>query len=93
MKSTTFKENVDFISVERYCQYVKYSDPIPLLDYKEMYDENPNKATLHLMRRIGDEIQKNITYIKDKSKADFLEHLLILSRKGMNHEHFDRLQL
>ena len=68
---------------------ISYGDPIPLKEYKELYDENPNKATLQLMRRLGEEIKANITYIDDKSKADFLEQLLILSRKGMNHKHYD----
>lgn len=68
---------------------ISYGDPIHLSEYKELYDENPNKATLQLMRRIGNEIKENITYIEDKKKADFLEHILILTRKGNNYRYFD----
>jgi glycerol-3-phosphate O-acyltransferase/dihydroxyacetone phosphate acyltransferase len=62
---------------------------IHLKDYKEIYDENPNKAITQLMKDIGKGIQENITYIQDKSKSDFHEHLMMLTRKGMNHDHFD----
>lgn len=63
---------------------------IHLQDYKELYFENPAKAINKLTADIGEELKKNITYIKDKKKASFLERLLILTRKGMNHEHFDK---
>lgn len=68
---------------------VSYAEPIHLLDYKELFDENPNKAHLQLKRRIEKEIRANLTCLDDKSKSDFLERLLILSKKGMNHEHAD----
>lgn len=77
---------------------INYSDPnvvgsdvllscgeiIHLKDYKELYEENPAKAILQLTKEIEKGMQANITYIKDKKLADFLEHLLMLSRKGMN---------
>ena len=69
---------------------ISYAEPIRLQDYKELYDESPSKATLQLMRRLGEDIKANITCIDDRKKADFLEHLFILSRKGMNHKHYDR---
>ena len=82
---------------------INYSDPnvlrsdcllslgklIYLQDYKELYQENPNKAITQLTREIGEDLQKNLTYIENKSLAPFLEELLILSRKGMNHIHHD----
>jgi hypothetical protein len=69
---------------------LSFGEIIHLKDYKEIYDENPNKAITQLMKDIGLGIQANLTYIEDKTKADFLEQLLILTRKGMNHEHHDR---
>jgi hypothetical protein len=63
---------------------------IYLQDYKQQYEENPALAINQLTTDIGEELKKNITYIKDKKKASFLENLLIMSRKGMNHEHFER---
>lgn len=60
-----------------------------LKDYKELYDENPNKAITQLTRDIEKSLRANLTCIDDKSLAPFLEQLLILTRKGMNHVHHD----
>jgi 1-acyl-sn-glycerol-3-phosphate acyltransferase len=68
---------------------IKMGELIPLKDYKSEYLENPNKAITDLTRRITESMQKQITYIEDKTLADFVEHLLILSRKGMNNFHFN----
>ncbi|MEO9532666.1 MAG: 1-acyl-sn-glycerol-3-phosphate acyltransferase [Crocinitomicaceae bacterium] len=83
---------------------VNYSDPskfrsdmvvscgklIHLQDYKELYLENPAKAINQLTKDIGEELQKNITYLKDKKKSAFLENLITLTRKGMNQDHYER---
>ncbi|MCB9225200.1 MAG: 1-acyl-sn-glycerol-3-phosphate acyltransferase [Crocinitomicaceae bacterium] len=69
---------------------IKWGEPIRMQDLKEMYDENPNKATLHLTKAISKGIQENIIYVEDKSKADFVDHLFILTRKGMHYKHSDR---
>lgn len=68
---------------------VVLAEPIHLLEYKELYQENPAKANTELTRRITAEMQAHLTYIEDKNHAPFLEHLLMLSRKGMNHENND----
>lgn len=60
-----------------------------LKDYKKFYDENPNKASTQLMRDIEKELQQQITYVKDKSLAPFVENIQIITRKGMNHWHRD----
>lgn len=69
---------------------IKWGEPIYLKDLKKEFDKNPNKVTLDLTRAIGQGIQGCITYVKDKSKADFVEHIMILTRKGMNYRHNDR---
>lgn len=65
-------------------------DCINLKDYKELYDESRAKAITALTREIQKQMRGLITCIDDKDLAPFLEHLLILSRKGMNHEYFDK---
>jgi hypothetical protein len=62
---------------------------ISLKEYEQAYKENAAKTVNDLTLVIGKGIQKNLTYIEDKKLADFLEHILILSRKGMNHKEFD----
>ncbi|UKN03061.1 hypothetical protein K6119_05990 [Paracrocinitomix mangrovi] len=68
---------------------VKFGDPILLKDLKPMYDENPNKVMTHIIRTMQNELEKNTVFLADKKKLDFFEHLLILSRKGMNDKHYD----
>lgn len=82
---------------------INYSDPsalrsdclmslgelIYLKDYKELYDENPNKAITALTRDIELSLKENLVYVHDKKLAPFVEHLFILTRKGMDHVHCD----
>lgn len=60
-----------------------------LKDYRDLYEENPNKAITKLTRDIEKSLKANLTYIDNKELAPFLEELLILTRKGMNHVHYD----
>ncbi len=64
-------------------------DLIFLKDYEKAYKENPAKTVNDLTKDIGEGIKKNITYIEDKKLADFLEHILILSRRGMNAKEYN----
>lgn len=62
---------------------------IHLKEYKPLFDESPSKAITQLMRDIEKELQNQITYVKDKSLAPFVENIQIITRKGMNHWHRD----
>lgn len=68
---------------------LSFGESIPLKEYEQEYKENPAQAITNLTRRIAKEMQDNLTYIEDKDLADFLENLLILSRRGMNHENHE----
>ncbi|MEX1000952.1 MAG: hypothetical protein WDZ35_02445 [Crocinitomicaceae bacterium] len=65
---------------------ISYGKIMRLKDYQAVFEENPNKAITQLTKDIGEEICNNLTYVKDRSKAPFHEHLMMLTRKGMNHE-------
>lgn len=67
-----------------------YGDPIPLKNYKEVYNENPNRAITQLMRDVDIAMKKNLVHIEDKANADFLEQVLMVSKKGMNWQYFNR---
>jgi glycerol-3-phosphate O-acyltransferase/dihydroxyacetone phosphate acyltransferase len=68
---------------------LSFGQIIHLKDYKELYDENPNLAITKLTRDIQQSLQEQITNVERKDLAPFVENILILSRKGMNHFHHD----
>ncbi len=68
---------------------LSFGQIIHLKDYKEIYDENPNVAITKLTRDIQQSLQEQITNVERKDLAPFVENILILSRKGMNHFHHD----
>jgi len=63
---------------------------IHLKEYRDLYLENPNKAITQLTRDIEKSLQNEITYVKDKSLAPFVEHIQMISRLGMNQFCYDR---
>ena len=69
---------------------LSFGDVIHLKDYKEIYDQNPNAAITQLTRDLQISLQENITHVEDRSLAPFVENILILTRKGMNHFHHDK---
>lgn len=68
---------------------ISTSDKFCLNDYREMYEENPNKAITEATRRVEALMQEQITHIKDKEQSNFHEEMMILTRKGMNADSFD----
>jgi hypothetical protein len=68
---------------------ISTSDRFCLNDYKEMYEENPNKAITTVTRRVEQLMQEQITHIEDRNLSEFHEQMMIITRKGMNAESFD----
>ncbi len=66
---------------------VSFGEPIHLKDYKEVYDKNPSQAITQLTRAVQTSMREQITYVDQKDLAPFVENLMILTRKGMNHFH------
>lgn len=69
---------------------ISTSEEFLLNDYREMYEENPNKAITTVTRRIEQMMQDQITHVQDRSQAEFHEQMMMLTRKGMNADSFDR---
>lgn len=63
---------------------VSTSDKICLNDYRQDYEENPNKIITELTRRVETMMREQITYIEDKEMAPFHENVMKITRKGMN---------
>ncbi|NOQ75358.1 MAG: hypothetical protein GQ574_25330 [Crocinitomix sp.] len=68
---------------------VSFGTPINLKEYKEIYEKNPSQAITKLTRAVQSSMQEQITYVDQKDLAPFVENLMILTRKGMNHFHHD----
>ncbi len=66
---------------------VSFGEPIHLKDYKEIYEKSPSQAITQLTRAVQTSMQEQITYVDQKDLAPFVENLMILTRKGMNHFH------
>ena len=67
-----------------------YQDKFCLNDYRDLYQENPNKAINDVTKRIEEGIQRSITYVEDKQLAPFHEDIMTITRKGMSATSFDK---
>ena len=98
MEATNWKEDIKVQTIG-----VNYSDPtsfncdlllsagpiIHLKDFQKTYEENPNKAATQLTRELDKNLKDQITYVKDKALAPFVDQIMAITRKGMNHWHRD----
>ncbi len=69
---------------------ISTSERICLNDYREEYEENPNKVITSLTRRVEQLMKEQITHVEKKENAPFHEHIMMITRKGMNADNFDR---
>lgn len=69
---------------------ISTSEKFCLNDYRKEYKENPNKIINELTRRVEKMMQDQITHVQDKQLAPFHEQIMMLTRKGMNPDSFDR---
>lgn len=69
---------------------LSYSDKICLNDYKEAYEENPNKVINELTKHIEALMQEQITHVANKEIAPFHENIMKITRKGMNSKNHDK---
>ncbi|MDB2657088.1 1-acyl-sn-glycerol-3-phosphate acyltransferase [Crocinitomicaceae bacterium] len=69
---------------------ISTSEEFLLNDYRELYEENPNKAITTVTRRIEQMMQEQITHVQDKAQAEFHEQMMMLTRRGMNADSFDK---
>lgn len=66
------------------------SDKFCLNDYRELYEENPNKAITVVTRRIEELLKEQITHVEEIQNAPFHEQMMSLTRRGMNQDSVDR---
>lgn len=69
---------------------ISTSDRICLNDYREAFEENPNKVINELTKLVEKMMQEQITHIQKKEDAPFHENVMKLTRRGMTPENFDR---
>src|SRR5690554_1221769 len=58
--------------------------PICLNDFKDEYIKEPNKTIYELTLRLEQDMRDQITDVRNKNMAPFHEHIMRLTRKGMN---------
>lgn len=69
---------------------ISTSDKICLNDYKESYEENPNKVINEVTKLVEQKMREEITHVENKVWAPFHENVMILTRKGMNAKNHNR---
>ena len=65
------------------------SDKICLNDYREAYEENPNKVITELTKKIEVLMQDQITHIEDKQFGPLHENIMSVTRKGIHGKSYD----
>lgn len=68
---------------------LQYGEKICLNDFKDLYQQNPNKAILAVMAIVKEEMTAQITYVENLENCELHENIMRLTRKGMNHENSD----
>ncbi len=63
---------------------ISYADKICMNDYKEEYEENPNKVITSLTKKIEILMQEQITDNRNIELAPLHENIMKITRKGMN---------
>jgi len=63
---------------------VSNGDPICLNEYKAAYEEDKNKTISYLTQKMEKEMQAQITHVENADLAPFHEHIMRITRKGMN---------
>lgn len=69
---------------------VSNGNPICLNDFREEYEENPAKVVNELTKQLEIEMREQLTDIRDIAWTGFHEHVMRLTRKGMNAVDYDK---
>ena len=68
---------------------ISTSQQICLNDYREAYEQNPNKIITELTNKVESLMKSQITHVENPHLLNLHERIMILTRKGMNSESFD----
>ncbi|MEX1192072.1 MAG: 1-acyl-sn-glycerol-3-phosphate acyltransferase [Brumimicrobium sp.] len=63
---------------------ISNSDPICLNDYRQRYEEDPNKTIYELTKHVEIKMREQLTDVRNTSWAPTHEYIMRLTRKGMN---------
>ena len=68
---------------------MSYGEKILLNDFREEYEQNPNKAITDVTKLGEDMLLKEMTHLENREQSDFHENIMRLTRKGMHYENSD----
>jgi len=69
---------------------VSFSQPIEVRKYKDSFLEHHNKAMQELNKEIYSSLKKEVIHIENVAYTELFEQLLIVSRKGINNDFYDK---
>ncbi len=69
---------------------VSFSQPIEVRKYKDSFLEHNNKAMQELNKEIYSSLKKEVIHIENVAYTELFEQLLIVSRKGINNDFYDK---
>ncbi|PKR80057.1 hypothetical protein CW751_11870 [Brumimicrobium salinarum] len=69
---------------------ISNAEPVCLNDFKEAFEEDPNKTIHELTMRLEEDMRNQITDVRDLDFTDFHEHVMRLTRKGMHNKDADK---
>lgn len=69
---------------------ISTGDKICLNDYREAFEENPNKVITTVTKLIEKGMQEQITHVKDKEMAPIHENIMRFTKRGMAPKDFKR---
>src|ERR1051326_2555359 len=67
---------------------IKFSKPISVNKYKDLFLEHNNKAMQELNKEIYSLLKNEVVHIENAAHSELLEQLLVVSGKGLNHASF-----
>ncbi len=68
---------------------ISTSTKICLNDYKQAFIDNPNKIINELTKKVEILMREQITHVENINWAPFHEHIMQLTRKGINSQNYD----
>lgn len=68
---------------------IRFSKPLEVGKYKDLFLEHNNKAMIELNKEIYSYLKEQVVHVENPEHIEFFEQMLILTRKGINNDFYD----